>query len=102
MKVDFFAAGILFVDELQSIFRWVRAEEADEEFGRFDAGAFGEGICSDDSAEIGGGAQHDGGAEAEFTLEGFFDFLGQSFQVGFVGMEDDVAALDVGLNIAEF
>lgn len=102
LNMEFFGTGIFLKDHSESVLRWMRCKKAHKKFGWFDVGAFGEGIVVDDAAEIGGGAKQNRGAEAEFALEGLFDFRGQAGQVGFIGVKDNVAALDVRLDAAEF
>lgn len=59
------------------------------------------GGFGDDGAELVGGDDDDAGGIVEFLAEGVFDFCGEGVEVFFGGLEEDIAALDVGFDRGE-
>jgi len=71
----------------------VAAEKVDDELRRFEAG---ERVVVDDPGEVGRGAEDGRGADAEFVRDGGFEVYRRDSAT-----KDDIAALDVGADVAQ-
>src|ERR1700722_17839123 len=83
-------------------FAGVGGEKCDQQLARVDVFALGEPVPCDDVAEILGASKNDVSLKSKFLVDGGFEIFAEFVEVTLVGCEDDVAALDVGLRIAEF
>jgi hypothetical protein len=77
-------------------------EEGDQKFAGFDAGTSGKGILGNYATEIGGSAEDHRRAKPELALDGGLDCFGKLRKILLLGLENDIAALDVGLRASEF
>src|SRR5262245_25460085 len=77
-------------------------QEKDMEFGRLDMGSLGEGVARNDRAQIGYAAENNGGATSKFPFNRLLDASCQKLHIALSSLEDDIAALHIGLGLFEF
>jgi hypothetical protein len=101
-KMDFFGVGLESFERGAGFGGGLGGEECDDDLAGVQVAAGWKRSRGNGLAEVGGGAEHDFGAESVGAFDGGLDFCGQLGEILFFGAEDYVAALQMGADVFQF